>query len=115
MVLNTTPDVGDLRELLSSIYDDIYGEYVARNPLYTPGTPFRCVCVCVRVCVSARGACGLLQCALRVFTFAARVSGYGQATTALASTHAQTRNATHSSDAFTNALEHLLRSKALLR
>jgi hypothetical protein len=41
MVLNTSPDVGDLRELMASIYDDLYVEYVVRNPLYTPGQPFR--------------------------------------------------------------------------
>eukprot|EP00879_Flechtneria_rotunda_P003539 GHRR01003773.1.p1 GENE.GHRR01003773.1~~GHRR01003773.1.p1 ORF type:complete len:160 (+),score=34.65 GHRR01003773.1:255-734(+) len=41
MVLNTSPDVGDLREVMSYVYDDIYVEYVVKNPLYTPGEPFK--------------------------------------------------------------------------
>lgn len=41
MVLNTSPDVGDLREVMNFIYEDIYVEYVVRNPLYVPGQPFK--------------------------------------------------------------------------
>lgn len=41
MVLNTSPDVGDLREVMNFIYDDIYVEYVVRNPLHVPGQPFK--------------------------------------------------------------------------
>ncbi len=41
MVLNTSPDVGDLREVMNYIYEDIYVEYVVRNPLYMPGQPFK--------------------------------------------------------------------------
>lgn len=41
MVLNTSPDVGDLREVMNYIYEDIYVEYVVRNPLYVPGQPFK--------------------------------------------------------------------------
>lgn len=41
MVLNTSPDVGDLREVMNYIYKDIYVEYVVRNPLYVPGQPFK--------------------------------------------------------------------------
>lgn len=41
LILNTSPDVGDLREVLGYIYDEIYAEYVAKNPLYQPGQPFR--------------------------------------------------------------------------
>lgn len=40
MVLNTSPDAGDLRDVMSYIYDEIYVEYVVKNPLYTPGQPF---------------------------------------------------------------------------
>lgn len=41
MVLNTSPDVGDLREVMSYIYDEIFVEYVVKNPLYTRGQPFK--------------------------------------------------------------------------
>lgn len=41
MILITDPRMGDLREALKYIYN-IYVEYVAKNPLYTPGQPFRC-------------------------------------------------------------------------
>lgn len=41
MVLNTSPDVGELREVMSYVYEEIYVEYVVRNPLYTPGQPFK--------------------------------------------------------------------------
>lgn len=41
MVLNTSPDVGDLREVMNYIYEEIYVEYVVRNPLYVPGQPFK--------------------------------------------------------------------------
>jgi hypothetical protein len=41
MVLNTSPDVGDLRDVMSYIYDEIFVEYVVKNPLYTRGTPFK--------------------------------------------------------------------------
>jgi len=35
--------VGDLREVLNYIYDEMYAEYVAKNPLYAPGQEFRWV------------------------------------------------------------------------
>uniref|UniRef100_A0A383VJ06 Trafficking protein particle complex subunit n=1 Tax=Tetradesmus obliquus TaxID=3088 RepID=A0A383VJ06_TETOB len=41
VVLNTSPDVGDLRDVMSYIYDEIFVEYVVKNPLYTRGTPFK--------------------------------------------------------------------------
>jgi hypothetical protein len=41
MVLNTSPDVGDLREAMAFIYDELFVEYVVRNPLYVPGQPFK--------------------------------------------------------------------------
>ena len=41
IVLNTSPEVGDLREHLSTIYGSIYVEYVLKNPVYVPGKPFR--------------------------------------------------------------------------
>ncbi|KAA8539972.1 hypothetical protein F0562_026664 [Nyssa sinensis] len=41
IILVTHPRTGDLRESLKFIYN-LYVEYVARNPLYAPGTPIRC-------------------------------------------------------------------------
>jgi hypothetical protein len=41
MVLNTSPDVGDMREVLNFVYSDIYVEYIVKNPLYVPGSPFQ--------------------------------------------------------------------------
>ncbi|CAL5228832.1 g12035 [Coccomyxa viridis] len=41
IVLNTDANAGDLRDNLSYIYG-LYVEYVMKNPLYTPGEPFRC-------------------------------------------------------------------------
>ena len=40
LVLNTDAGAGDLRDNLSYIYG-LYVEYVMKNPLYTPGDPFR--------------------------------------------------------------------------
>lgn len=42
-VLNTSPDVGDLREVMAYIYEHIYVEYVTKNPLYSLGDPFQWV------------------------------------------------------------------------
>lgn len=39
-ILNTAPDIGDLREVLEYVYGQIYVEYVLKNPLYTPGDNF---------------------------------------------------------------------------
>jgi hypothetical protein len=39
-VLNTSRDVGDLRELLSALYDDVFVEHVVKSPCYVPGQPF---------------------------------------------------------------------------
>ncbi len=39
-MLNTDPNAGDLRDNLSYIYG-LYVEYVMKNPLYTPGEPFK--------------------------------------------------------------------------
>ena len=44
IVLNTDANAGDLRDNLSYIYG-LYVEYVMKNPLYTPGEPFRCDCL----------------------------------------------------------------------
>lgn len=41
IVLVTDPKMGDLRDALNYIYSNIYVEYVVKNPLYTPGQPFR--------------------------------------------------------------------------
>ena len=40
IVLNTDPSAGELRDNLTYIYG-LYVEYVMKNPLYTPGNPFR--------------------------------------------------------------------------
>ncbi|KAK9830703.1 hypothetical protein WJX74_003280 [Apatococcus lobatus] len=42
IILNTSPEIGDLRDHLSTIYGSIYVEYVLKNPVYMPGKPFRC-------------------------------------------------------------------------
>lgn len=42
LILVTDPRMGDLREALKFIYNNIYVEYVVKNPLYTPGQPFKC-------------------------------------------------------------------------
>jgi len=42
LILVTDPRMGDLREGLKYIYNNIYVEYVVKNPLYTPGQPFKC-------------------------------------------------------------------------
>jgi trafficking protein particle complex subunit 1 len=41
MVLNTSSDVGNLKEALGYIYDDVFVEFVVKNPLYNPGEPFQ--------------------------------------------------------------------------
>ena len=43
IILNTAPDAGDLQGKMWEIYRDLYCEYVVKNPLYTPGRPFKCV------------------------------------------------------------------------
>lgn len=55
LALNTSPDAGDLREVLAYIYESLYIEYVVKNPLYTPGQPFRCARL---LCCSAPAAWG---------------------------------------------------------
>lgn len=40
IILNTSPDRSDCRDVLQYIYDGLYVEYVLKNPLYTPGQPF---------------------------------------------------------------------------
>ena len=42
VVLNTDENAKDCREILQAIYANIFVEYVAKNPLYTPGQPFKC-------------------------------------------------------------------------
>lgn len=41
LILITDPRMGDLRDALKYIYSNIYVEYVVKNPLYTPGQPFK--------------------------------------------------------------------------
>ena len=41
IVLTTPPEVGDLREALAYVHGHIYVEFIAKNPLHTPGQPFR--------------------------------------------------------------------------
>lgn len=52
IVLNTDASAGDLRDNLSYIYG-LYVEYVMKNPLYTPGEPFRCSCLTMHTTVPA--------------------------------------------------------------
>mmetsp|Transcript_1721 Transcript_1721/g.2967 ORF Transcript_1721/g.2967 Transcript_1721/m.2967 type:complete len:141 (+) Transcript_1721:159-581(+) len=40
-VLLSQPNAADLREFLRQIYDTCYVEHVIKNPLYTPGEPFK--------------------------------------------------------------------------
>lgn len=42
-MLNTDENAKDCREILQAVYANIFVEYVAKNPLYTPGQPFKCV------------------------------------------------------------------------
>ena len=53
IVLNTDANAGDLRDNLSYIYG-LYVEYVMKNPLYTPGEPFRCICLPLHTAIPAR-------------------------------------------------------------
>ena len=46
-VLNTDETVNDMREHLAYIYSAIYVDFVAKNPVYVPGQPFRCAVVIV--------------------------------------------------------------------
>lgn len=40
IVLNTSRDVGDLRDQLALLYDDVFVEHVIKSPIYQPGQPF---------------------------------------------------------------------------
>ena len=40
-VLNTDETVNDMREHLAYIYSAMYVDFVAKNPVYVPGQPFR--------------------------------------------------------------------------
>eukprot|EP00270_Netrium_digitus_P003289 TRINITY_DN1375_c0_g1_i1.p1 TRINITY_DN1375_c0_g1~~TRINITY_DN1375_c0_g1_i1.p1 ORF type:complete len:140 (+),score=21.30 TRINITY_DN1375_c0_g1_i1:163-582(+) len=42
LILVSDPKAGDLREALRYIYSNLYVDYVVKNPLYSPGQPFRC-------------------------------------------------------------------------
>ncbi len=39
-VLNTSRDVGELREMLATLYDDVFVDCVIKSPAYLPGQPF---------------------------------------------------------------------------
>ena len=41
IMLNTSREIGDLSDVLQSLYDDIFVEYVVKSPQYTPGQPFQ--------------------------------------------------------------------------
>jgi len=41
IVFNTDQNVGNLQDHLAYIYNNLYVEYVMKNPLYEPGQPFR--------------------------------------------------------------------------
>ena len=40
-VLNTSREVGDLREQMANLYDDVFVEHVIKSPAYQPGQPFQ--------------------------------------------------------------------------
>jgi|APGre2960657404_1045060.scaffolds.fasta_scaffold184146_1 hypothetical protein len=42
LVLNTSPEAGDLRDVLSYVYEELYVGTMLRNPAYIPGRPFTC-------------------------------------------------------------------------
>lgn len=42
LILVTDPRTGDLKEALRHIYNNLYVEFVVKNPLCAPGEPFRC-------------------------------------------------------------------------
>lgn len=39
-VLNTSRDVGDLRDMLTTLYNDAFVDCVIKSPSYVPGQPF---------------------------------------------------------------------------
>ena len=39
IILNTSRDVGDLREQIGTFYDDIFVQYAIKSPAYDPGQP----------------------------------------------------------------------------
>jgi hypothetical protein len=39
IVLNTSPEVGDLQEVMGHIYSSLYVEYVVKSPLHSLGDP----------------------------------------------------------------------------
>ncbi|GIL90691.1 hypothetical protein Vretimale_15775 [Volvox reticuliferus] len=41
LVLNTHREAPDLTDVLQALYDDIFVEYVVKNPMYVPGQPFQ--------------------------------------------------------------------------
>ncbi|GLI70912.1 hypothetical protein VaNZ11_015939 [Volvox africanus] len=41
LVLNTHREAPDLTDVLQALYDDIFVEYVVKNPLYVPGQSFQ--------------------------------------------------------------------------
>lgn len=57
-MLNTSPNVGDLREAMSTIYSSIYVDHVVKHPLYSPGEPFKYVAAgAYHACMHACPAC----------------------------------------------------------
>mmetsp|Transcript_35834 Transcript_35834/g.78242 ORF Transcript_35834/g.78242 Transcript_35834/m.78242 type:complete len:142 (-) Transcript_35834:152-577(-) len=40
-VLLSQPNAGEMREFLKHVYDTCYVEHVVKNPLYSPGEPFK--------------------------------------------------------------------------
>ncbi len=41
LVLNTHREAPDLTDILQALYDDIFVEYVVKNPMYIVGQPFQ--------------------------------------------------------------------------
>eukprot|EP00271_Cylindrocystis_brebissonii_P014430 TRINITY_DN35785_c0_g1_i1.p1 TRINITY_DN35785_c0_g1~~TRINITY_DN35785_c0_g1_i1.p1 ORF type:complete len:142 (-),score=26.49 TRINITY_DN35785_c0_g1_i1:1580-2005(-) len=42
LILISDPRTGDLKEALRTIYTNIFVEHIVKNPLCTPGEPFKC-------------------------------------------------------------------------
>jgi hypothetical protein len=76
-VLMSQPNAADLREFLRQIYDTCYVEHVIKNPLYTPGEPFKCAPLsshfgvplsrAVIVCAQQSGSLGIVWGACELF------------------------------------------------
>ena len=62
IVLTTPPEIGDLREALAYVYGHIYVEFIGKNPLHSPGQPFRYEARAGALCKQASGAADFRIC-----------------------------------------------------